>query len=91
MSFYEPAYNKISIGLVFANANEMTIMSYDNIKDKLTPTSSFLYSLYTSILKKTQDYLISIRTDEKNTVNLFSIVDGEALIENIQNQVMTII
>ncbi len=84
-------YDKVSIGVIYPRSNELTIYSVDQKRNKLTLAGSFLYSQYDYELKKTSNHLLAVRTQFRNTITFYSIVDSEALIDNIKHKVSAFI
>ncbi len=88
--FYEPLYDKLSLGVIYQNANELTVLSIDNKKDSFVITSSFQFGQYDATLKKTWGHLLGVRTNVRNTLTFYSIVDAEALIEPMKAHVSSL-
>ncbi len=80
--FYEPVYDKLSVGLIYSYANELTIHSYDPRKNSLYPIGSFLFGAYDATLKKTWGHLLALR--KNGAITFYSIVDAEALVTGLR-------
>ena len=81
-------YDKLSLGLIYTNANELTILSYNPKNKTFSAVSSFLFSQYDATLKKLNEHIVAVRTRLRNTITFYSIVDAEALLDNINKHVL---